>query len=132
MFFKFSDVFGCVWTHSDPFGPVRMCSDAFGNKWRVSEKSDFFEIVGDIFGRFQMALRVSWSVSNVMLSFDRFWDVLDEISYLLSLVIYREPLLALNKLLPTINEDFCCGGLRSPRPTKSCWGASPRQTPPQI
>ena len=68
-----------------------MRSDAFGNKWRVSEKSDFFEIVGDIFGCFQMALRVSWSVSNVMLSFDRFLDVLDEISYLLSLVIYREP-----------------------------------------
>ena len=85
------DPFGSIQTCSDALGCVGMRSDAFGNKWRPSEKSDFFEIVGDIFGRFQMALRVSWSVSNVMLSFDRFLDVLDEISYLLSLVIYREP-----------------------------------------
>ena len=87
----FLDAFGPIRIHSDLFGCVWMRSDAFGYKWRVSEKSDFFEIVGDIFGRFQMALRDSWSVSNVMLSFDRFLDVLDEISYLLSLVIYREP-----------------------------------------
>ena len=42
------------------------------------------------FKSFQMGLRGLWSVSNITPSFHTFWDVLDNFSYLLSLVIYRE------------------------------------------
>ena len=47
-----------------------------------------------------MPLSVLYSVSNVMPSLDRFLDVLDGFSYLLSLVIYREPPLMENKRQP--------------------------------
>ena len=68
--------------------------DAFGNKWLVSEKIGFWGIFCDFFGRCRIALRVLWGVLNITLSFQTFSDVLDNFSYLLSLVIYRErPLL---------------------------------------
>ena len=86
----FLDAFGPIRIHSDLFGCVWMRLDAFGNKWRVSEKFVFFEMFCNIFKHFQMALRVLWSVSNITPSFHTFLGVLDNFSYVLSLVIYRE------------------------------------------
>ena len=97
-FLKFLEVFGPIRTHSDPFGPIWMHSDALGcvRKQVVGfGKVGTFEIFCDFFGCCRMALRVLWSVLNITLSFQTFSDVLDNFSYLLSLVIYREPPLLL-------------------------------------
>ena len=44
LFLKFLEVFGPIRTQSDPFECFRMHSDAFGNKWRVSDNIGFFEL----------------------------------------------------------------------------------------
>ena len=85
----FLDAFGPIRIHSDLFGCVRMRLDAFGNKWRVSEKIGFFcffqlfQTLSDVFAGFM-------EFSNITPSFHTFLGVLDNFSYLLSLVIYRE------------------------------------------
>ena len=41
-FCEFFEAFWCVRTHSDPFGPIGMHLDAFGNNWKRLDVFEFF------------------------------------------------------------------------------------------
>ena len=97
----FLDAFGPIWIHSELFGCVRMRLDAFGNKWRVSEKFVFFL---KLFATFSIFFRCFMECFEHYAKFHAFLDVLDNFSYLLSLVIYREPPLTASQSIAKFDQ----------------------------
>ena len=95
--FNFVLVLVIVWIYFlDLFGLSGMLNCVDCLDWFCDALTDLFLcivswIFRDFFGRCRTALRVLWVVSNITPSFQTFSDVLDNFSYLSSLVIYREP-----------------------------------------